>query len=61
MLGFLTVLVEAHIIKRELTKPVKSDALHEASRNDAVSVNVRTGNENTAAGDEGNWIKCHEN
>ena len=45
------LLCNAGIGKRKFAESVKGDALHEAGGNDAVRVNIVTGEEDTATGD----------
>ena len=60
VVGFFTGLgIESSGVKREFAESVEGDAFHEASRDDAVGIDVRAGDEYSAAGDEGNWIECH--
>ena len=51
------LIVKPGIGKGKLPEPVEGDALHEAGRNDAVCVDVITGNENAATGDLGDFFK----
>ncbi len=51
--------IEADIVEREFAETIEGDAFHETRRDDAVGINIGTGDENRAAGDGRNWIECH--
>ena len=57
--GFVAVLVEADVVEREFTETVERDAFHKTRRDDAVGIDVRAGDENSAAGDGRNGFECH--
>ena len=56
----LAVFIKAHIIKGKLPEAIESDAFHETRGNDAVGVNVGTGNIDGTTGNLGDGSKGHE-
>ena len=51
---------DLRIRKRKLAESVEGDALHEAGRDDAVGVDVVSGDEDAASGDLDDFFECHD-
>jgi hypothetical protein len=49
-----------HIIKQKLAEPIKGDALHEAGRDDAVSIDIGTRHITAGAGNSSDFREGHD-
>jgi hypothetical protein len=54
------VFLEAFVIKSVFTEPVECDAFHEACGDDAVGIDIVSGNIDAGSGDLGNSGQGHE-